>query len=102
MYRLAASRGDATSQNNLGAIYDKGNGVAQDYVEAVKWYRKAADQGFAQAQANLGLCTSTGGASRRIMSTHTCGLTLQRHDFSLQKPGALIGRRKSESLQPRR
>ncbi|MDA1306902.1 MAG: sel1 repeat family protein, partial [Acidobacteria bacterium] len=29
-------------------------GVPQDYVEAVAWYRKAADQGDAAAQYNLG------------------------------------------------
>ncbi|WP_425592411.1 tetratricopeptide repeat protein, partial [Aggregatibacter kilianii] len=27
----------------------------QDYVEAAKWYRKAADKGYAMAQFNLGL-----------------------------------------------
>ena len=31
-----------------------GQGVPQDYAEAVKWYRLAADQGFAAAQFNLG------------------------------------------------
>jgi tetratricopeptide (TPR) repeat protein len=30
--------------------------VAKDYVEAVKWLRKAAEQNIAQAQGNLGLC----------------------------------------------
>ena len=29
-------------------------GVAQDYNEAVKWYRKSAEQGTAAAQSNLG------------------------------------------------
>ena len=32
-----------------------GRGVPQDYAEAMKWYRKAADQGHAMAQFNLGL-----------------------------------------------
>ena len=31
-----------------------GQGVPQNYIEAVKWYRKAADQGDASAQDNLG------------------------------------------------
>ena len=30
-------------------------GVEQDYVEAVKWYRLAAEQGNADAQYNLGV-----------------------------------------------
>ena len=34
--------------------YAKGQGVTQDVVEAVRWYRKAAEQGHATAQYNLG------------------------------------------------
>jgi tetratricopeptide (TPR) repeat protein len=30
--------------------------VSQDYAEAVKWYCKAAEQGYAKAQYNLGCC----------------------------------------------
>jgi TPR repeat protein len=37
-----------------GDAYFKGLGVAQDYAEAARWYRKAADQGHALAQFNLG------------------------------------------------
>ena len=36
-------------------MYAKGRGVAQDYVQAVKWFRKAALQGNVSAQYNLGL-----------------------------------------------
>ena len=35
-------------------ICDTGKGVPQNYVEAVKWYRLAADQGDAAAQTSLG------------------------------------------------
>ena len=31
-----------------------------DYSEAVKWYRKAAEQGNKQAQYNLGVCYESG------------------------------------------
>jgi hypothetical protein len=34
-------------------MYDLGQGVRQDYGEAVKWYRRAADQGYAKAQFAL-------------------------------------------------
>jgi TPR repeat protein len=34
--------------------------VAKDEVEAVRWYRKAADQGDAGAQSNLGFCYANG------------------------------------------
>ena len=49
-----AEQGDADAQNNLGLMYANGTGVAEDDVEAVKWYRKAAEQGLAAAQNNLG------------------------------------------------
>ena len=35
-------------------MYLNGAGVPQDYVEAVRWYRLAAEQGLAGAQYNLG------------------------------------------------
>ena len=35
-------------------MYDAGRGVRQDYAEALRWYRKAADQGNAAAACNLG------------------------------------------------
>ena len=53
-YRIAAERGDAWGQNNLGAMYRDGEGVTQDHAEAVKWFRKAAEQGNASGQLNLG------------------------------------------------
>ena len=35
-------------------MYAKGQGVAQDYGEAMTWYLKAAEQGDADAQYNIG------------------------------------------------
>ena len=35
-------------------MYDRRKGFAQDYAEAAKWYRRAAMQGHAPAQYNLG------------------------------------------------
>ena len=40
-----AEQGDAFAQFSLGIMYDNGEGVPQDYAEAVKWYRLAAEQG---------------------------------------------------------
>jgi len=34
--------------------------VKQDYKEAVEWYRKAAEQGYAKAQSSLGLLYTNG------------------------------------------
>lgn len=37
------------------AMYDNGEGVAQDYSEALKWLLKAAEQGYAIVQCTIGL-----------------------------------------------
>ncbi|MCZ6467854.1 MAG: peptidoglycan-binding protein [Alphaproteobacteria bacterium] len=55
-----AEQGYAQAQSNLGFMYDKRQGVPQDYVQAVKLYRKAAEQGYADAQFNLGVMYSDG------------------------------------------
>ena len=55
-----AEAGDADAQYNLGVMYNEGDGVLQDYKEAVKWYRLAAEQGHASAQNNLGTMYDTG------------------------------------------
>jgi TPR repeat protein len=55
-----SEQGDASSQNKLGRIYSLGLGVAEDQVEAVKWYRKAAEQGNILAQYELGACYAGG------------------------------------------
>ena len=36
-------------------MYAKGQGTPQNYAEALKWFRLAANQGDADAQYNLGL-----------------------------------------------
>ena len=38
----------------------RGEGVAKDYAEAVKWYRKAADQDCVAAQYHLGVAYDHG------------------------------------------
>ena len=50
-----AQQGNASAQAILGNMYDIGEGVTQDYKQAVKWYRKSAEQGNALAQFNLAL-----------------------------------------------
>jgi TPR repeat protein len=53
-YRLAADRGNALAQFNLAVIYELGQGVHQDCVEATKWFLKAAEQGDAGGQLEMG------------------------------------------------
>jgi uncharacterized protein len=41
-------------------MYAFGHGVLQDYAEAIKWSRLAANQGYADAQFNLGIAYANG------------------------------------------
>ncbi len=52
-----AAAGDAAAQIALGLVYDTGDkvaGVEQDRRKAAEWFQKAAAQGVAEAQFNLG------------------------------------------------
>ena len=58
--KAKAEKGDVDAQYDLGNRYATGEGVAKDAVEAVKWYRKAAEQNLAEAQYCLGICYANG------------------------------------------
>src|SRR5207244_13085113 len=64
--KAKAEAGDAESEVELGLRYDKGAGVVKDHAEAAKWYRKAAEQNFAEGHYNLGVgdCKGEGVAKR--------------------------------------
>ncbi len=59
--KAKAEKGDAQSQCALGEVFCLGVlGVAKDDAEAVKWFRKAAEQNLADAQYDLGVCYDKG------------------------------------------
>jgi len=41
-------------------MYENGLGIAQDFNKALKWYRKAAEQGDAEAKFRLALSYDSG------------------------------------------
>ena len=53
-YRLAAAAGHSDAQSNLGTAYSRGEGVAADKAEAVRWYRLVGDPPHACHAAVLG------------------------------------------------
>ena len=55
LLQRAAENGAVSAQIVLGDCYAKGFGVAPSAEETVKWYRKAAEQGNAEAQLSLGV-----------------------------------------------
>src|SRR5260370_28471319 len=51
---------DSAAQVRVGAMYEHGVGVKQDYAEARKWYLKAATQDDPQAEFSLGVLCARG------------------------------------------
>jgi tetratricopeptide (TPR) repeat protein len=60
IFRPLAEQGNAAAQRMLGAAFASGQGVPQDFVQAVIWYSEAADQGDLDAQSNLGAMYANG------------------------------------------
>jgi uncharacterized protein len=58
--KTAAKRGDPVAEFFLGRAYFQGKDVAQDYGKAAELFRKAAEQGNAQAQNDLGVMFENG------------------------------------------
>jgi len=58
-WKTKAEQGDLRAQVRLGFCYKNGNygqGVTKNPVEAVKWFRKAAEQGEPEGQSALAYC----------------------------------------------
>jgi TPR repeat protein len=72
-YRKAAEQGVATAMNNIGWMYQHGEGAILDYSEALRWYRRAIEQREPDPNAfgNLGLMYETGqGVSRDLVQAY--------------------------------
>ena len=52
--RDLAAVGDVEASFLMGTAYDEGLGVDVDHAEAMRWYRRAADQGHVLAAHNVG------------------------------------------------
>ena len=52
-FKKPLNRISAEAQFNLCVCFANGNGVAKDLVEAVKWLRKSAEQGYIEAKMAL-------------------------------------------------
>ena len=57
---VLARKGNVKAQNNLGFMYAEGRKVPRDYVQAARWYRKAAEKGHSTSEFNLGYLHLTG------------------------------------------
>ena len=91
--KLTAIDGDADAQFELAGLYAGGEGVKQNLAEAVKWYRKAAEQGHDGAQFKLGLSYQNGKGVPQSDSEAYIWL-----DISAENGAALNGRGRAGEL----
>jgi len=59
-FQVGYAEESAEEQWERGAQYFLGQDVPQDYGEAVRWFRKAAERGLARGQYSLGICYRDG------------------------------------------
>lgn len=60
-YRQAGEAGHPKAMFELARFYTRGLSVERDFVEAVKWIERAANQGMFEAQWRMGEIYKTGG-----------------------------------------
>ena len=65
-YRQAAEQGLMYAQYNLGLMYDDGDGVEEDKIEAAKWYKKRQIKSFQERNINLENCIEQERGFQRI------------------------------------
>jgi TPR repeat protein len=60
-YLLAAMENNSYAQSNIGALYYYGRGVPENYLCAMKWYLKAAEQNdHVNTTNNIGILFENG------------------------------------------
>jgi uncharacterized protein len=64
-----AEKGNAEDQFTVGLMLLRGDGVSQNYGEAMKWFERAAKQNHAGAELNLGLLYKNGRGVLQDFST---------------------------------
>ena len=67
-------------------MYGNGDGVPRDYVEALRWYRLAAEQEDANAQTNLGEMYANGiGVPKDYIQAHMWLNLASAHEVELAR-----------------
>lgn len=84
-----ASKGDAAAQRDLGCKYRNGDGVAQDYSEAAKWYRLVLRfKATPRLNSVWVTCILTDKDYIKTMSRRSSGIVLRliKNTWKLRKP----------------
>ena len=69
IWKPLADAGDARAQSNIGVLFDKGQVVAEDDIEAVRWFTLSAESGFPSGQFNLGVMYGQGAGVAQNLTT---------------------------------
>ena len=79
---------DPLAQNVMGMAYKYGIGTNQNHAMSLEWFRKAADQGDADAQFNLGRIygKATGSYAKMRAAPPVQPITRRRCWFSMRAP----------------
>jgi hypothetical protein len=84
-----ADSGDASAQYQLGVMYDNGIGVPKNEAEAMRWWRRAADQGNKDAQSHVEPAQKgTHNASRTLVPEQASVAAEQAHIARVQRDAA--------------
>ena len=67
-YRSSANLGFAGAQNNLGDLYESGQGVPKNHNAAIYWYTRAAERGEPTAYLSLASLLSEGSSDPEILA----------------------------------
>jgi TPR repeat protein len=59
-YLVSANNGNIDAMYKLGEMYSTGQGIMQDYKQALYWYKQAGNNGNIDAMYKLGEMYSTG------------------------------------------
>ena len=68
LYRSSANLGFAGAQNNLGDLYESGQGVPKNHNAAIYWYTRAAERGEPTAYLSLASLLSEGSSDPEILA----------------------------------
>jgi len=98
--RMKVENRDASAQFDLGFMFANGEGVTQDYKQAVYWYTKSAEQGIASAQNNLGLMFFEGkGVTQDYVQAHKWWNISAFEDFLAAASGGADARKNRDLVE---
>lgn len=96
-----AEKGEAYAQCCCGSMYEHGDGIGEDIEEAIRWFKKAADQGHVLSLYRLGMIYLEGRRGVAInfdLAEEYLTLASEAEDDSAQYQLAMLYSKKNELL----